>query len=203
MGVNKSAKVSEMPTISEAIKDRLTCYDFLTGVGVHIDRSGKARCPFHGEKTASLKVYEDPKRGWHCFGCGMGGSVIDLAMKWYGTNYMETTERLDGDFNLGLPIHKRLSREETKAINEEIERKRAERKARQIRAEAAYKAYLDALEAWMKNEQVIQSKKPQGHFDEPDSEWLDAKAKQPILKYELDCEEERWWKIRAEQKRGE
>ena len=40
-------------------------------------------------------------------------------------------------------------------------------------------------------------------FDEPDDEWLDAKAKQPILKNELDWAEERWWKIRAEQKHGE
>lgn len=192
-----------MQPISEMIKERLTCYEFLTGVGVHVDRCGKVKCPFHGEKTASLKVYEDPKRGWHCFGCGAGGSVIDLAMRWYGTNYRETTERLNGDFNLDLPIHKRLSKEETKAINEEIERKRAERKARQIRAEEANTAYLDALEAWVKNEQVIQDKQPQGHFNEPDDEWLDAKAKQPILKNELDWAEERWWKIRAEQKRGE
>ena len=192
-----------MQPISETIKERLTCYEFLTGVGVHVDRCGKVKCPFHGEKTASLKVYEDPKRGWHCFGCGAGGSVIDLAMRWYGTNYRETTERLNGDFNLDLPIHKRLSKEETKAINKEIERKRAERKARQIRAEEAHTAYLDALEAWVKNEQVIQDKQPQGHFNEPDDEWLDAKAKQPILKNELDWAEERWWKIRAEQKRGE
>lgn len=192
-----------MPPISEMIKERLTSYDFLTGVGIHVDRCGKARCPFHGEKTASLKVYEDPKRGWHCFGCGVGGSVIDLAMKWYGANYIETTERLNEEFNLDLPIKKRLSDEESKAINAEIERKRAEREERKKRAEAAHKAYLDAFESWMKNEQIIQSKQPHGHFDEPDSEWLEAKTKQPELKYEMDCAEERWWKIRAEQKRGE
>lgn len=191
-----------MPPISELIKERLTCYEFLAGVGVHVDRCGKAKCPFHGEKTASLKVYEDPKRGWYCFGCGAGGSVIDLAMLWYGTNYKETTERLDGDFKLGL-LHCSRTKAETKAINEEIERKREERKARQVREKAAHEAYLDAFDAWMKNEQIIESKRPQGHFNEPDDEWFDAKAKQPILKYELDCAEERWWKIRAEQKRGE
>lgn len=192
-----------MPPISESIKERLTCHEFLTGVGVHVDRCGKVKCPFHGEKTASLKVYEDPKRGWHCFGCGTGGSVIDLAMMWYGMNYRDTTERLNEEFSLGLPIHKRRPQNEFDAINEEIERKRVERKDRQIRAEAAHKAYLDAFEAWMKNEQIIQSKQPQGHFNEPDEEWLDAKMKQPELKYDMDCAEERWWKIRAEQKRGE
>lgn len=192
-----------MPPISESIKERLTCYDFLTSVGVHVDRCGKAKCPFHGEKTASLKVYEDPKRGWHCFGCGTGGSVIDLAMRWYGMNYRDTTERLNEEFGLRLPIHKRRPQSEIDAINEEIERKRAERQALHDRAEEAHRTYLDALEAWTKNEQIIDSKRPQGHFNEPDDEWLDAKAKQPILKNELDYAEERWWKIRAEQKHGE
>ena len=37
-------------------------------------------CPFHGEKTPSMSVNLD-KQLWHCFGCGSGGSVIDLLMK--------------------------------------------------------------------------------------------------------------------------
>lgn len=189
--------------IAQTVKDRLTCQEFFRGVGVHVDRCGKVKCPFHGEKTASLKVYEDPRRGWHCFGCGAGGSVIDLAMLWYGTNYQDTVRRLNDEFSLGLPLGQKLSRSEIRAINEEIERKRAERKARQIRAEAAHKAYLDAFESWLKNEQIIESERPQGHLSEPGDKWLDAKAKQPFLKYEMDCAEERWWKIRAEQKRGE
>ena len=192
-----------MPSInvSQTIKERLTCHDFLTGVGVRIDRSGKAICPFHGERTASLKVYDDPKRGWHCFGCGAGGSVIDMAMLWYGADYKQTTSRLNEDFGLNLPLDQRLSRQEYRAINEEIERQREERKALQRRADEAHKAYLDAFEAWMKNEQVIQQKQPQGHFAEPDEDWLDAKMRQPELKFAMDCAEERWWKIRAEQKR--
>ena len=39
-----------------------------------------ACCPFHGEKTPSFNVMRD--RGFfHCFGCGVGGSAIDFAMK--------------------------------------------------------------------------------------------------------------------------
>ena len=118
-------------------------------------------------------------------------------------NYRDTTERLNEEFGLGLQIYKRRPQDEIDAINKDIERKRAERQALHDRAEEAHKAYLDVLEAWTKNEQIIESKRPQGHFNEPDDEWLDAKAKQPILKNELDWAEERWWKIRAEQKHGE
>jgi hypothetical protein len=66
-----------------AIADRLASipprvyFERLTGQSV--DRSGKARCPFHEDWTPSLHVYEDPSRGWYCFGCGRGGSIYDLA----------------------------------------------------------------------------------------------------------------------------
>lgn len=127
--------------------------------------------------------------------------MIDMAMLWYGTDYKQTTIRLNEDFGLNLPIGQRLSLNEYRAINDEIERHRKERKALQESEEQAHKAYLDAFEAWMKNEQIIQQKQPQGHFAEPDEEWLEAKMRQPELTYEMDCAEERWWKIRAEQKR--
>ena len=47
--------------------------------GQHVGPSGKIRCPFHDDQTPSLHVYEDPERGWYCFGCGRGGSSYDLA----------------------------------------------------------------------------------------------------------------------------
>jgi CHC2 zinc finger/RepB DNA-primase from phage plasmid len=52
-------------------------FERLTGQAV--GRSGKACCPFHDDRTPSLHVYEDPDRGWYCFGCGRGGSIYDLA----------------------------------------------------------------------------------------------------------------------------
>ena len=42
-------------------------------------REGKVSCPLHEDRTPSLHAYEDPERGWYCFGCERGGSVYDLA----------------------------------------------------------------------------------------------------------------------------
>jgi hypothetical protein len=47
--------------------------------GRPVGSSGKARCPFHEDRTPSLHVYEQPGQGWYCFGCGRGGSALDLA----------------------------------------------------------------------------------------------------------------------------
>jgi hypothetical protein len=48
---------------------------------------GKVRCPFHAggeERTPSLHAYEDAEAGWTCFGCGRGGTIIDLGAALYG-----------------------------------------------------------------------------------------------------------------------
>jgi hypothetical protein len=45
--------------------------------GQRVGRSGKIRCPFQ-DRTPSLHVYDEPERGWYCFGCGRGGDVYTL-----------------------------------------------------------------------------------------------------------------------------
>ncbi len=41
-------------------------------------RKDTALCPFHNEKTGSLKLYHDH---FYCFGCGEHGDVIKLTGK--------------------------------------------------------------------------------------------------------------------------
>ena len=48
-------------------------------LGVPIGRDRKVSCPFHGDEHPSLHVYPTAAQGWHCFSCGRGGSVYDLA----------------------------------------------------------------------------------------------------------------------------
>jgi nitrite reductase/ring-hydroxylating ferredoxin subunit len=47
--------------------------------GAVVPRDRKIQCPFHDDATPSLHVYEHPRRGWYCFGCGRGGSIYDFA----------------------------------------------------------------------------------------------------------------------------
>jgi hypothetical protein len=64
-------------------------------------RDGKLRCPLHAggeERTPSLHVY-DGARGWYCFACRRGGSIVDLAAALWGlgtrgADYCELRERL-------------------------------------------------------------------------------------------------------------
>jgi hypothetical protein len=60
---------------------------------IKINRSGFATCPFHTDKTPSLKYYKKDNR-WHCFSCNTGGDVIDLVMKMNGTDFVSTVKTL-------------------------------------------------------------------------------------------------------------
>lgn len=79
--------------------------------GLELGRDGKARCPFHDDRTPSLQVYDDAERGWACFGCGRGGTIVDFgAALWgiepRGAGYHEIRRRLEGEL---LPALRRAA----------------------------------------------------------------------------------------------
>ena len=70
--------------------------------GFTITRGGFIACPFHGgDDTPSLKIYNG-SRGWHCFGCGEGGDVIEFVKRLFKLDAKGALVRLDCDFNLRL-----------------------------------------------------------------------------------------------------
>ena len=126
--------------LASQIKERLTAQEVVEFYGFHPDRSGFIKCPFHqGDRHASLKVYSGNKTGWHCFGCGAGGSVIDFVMKLFDIDFRQACVRINTDFSLGLtgerPAHaeraalleaRRRAAEKQEALEREIREKAEE-----------------------------------------------------------------------------
>ena len=52
-------------------------------------------CPFHDENEGSFTVYADSER-FYCFGCGLGGDVLDFIQRAEGLSLPEAIARLDG-----------------------------------------------------------------------------------------------------------
>lgn len=94
--------------------------------GFHPNRGGYISCPFHREKTASLKLYteRDGHSGWYCFGCGRGGSVIDFVMQIFQISYAQAIVRISSDFALGLTAERTTKADAAKMIRD---RKAAEK----------------------------------------------------------------------------
>ena len=63
--------------VFEAVKQSVTTRQAAEHYGIHVGRNGMACCPFHNDKTPSMKL----DRRYHCFGCGTDGDVIDFKTK--------------------------------------------------------------------------------------------------------------------------
>ena len=185
---------------AEIIKERVTTLDMMAHAGIQADRRGMAVCPFHGDRDASLKVYRDPRRGWHCYGCHAGGDVIDFAMRLYGVGFREAVSRINEEFALGLPIGEPMTGAQRRAMREEIERAKQARQALQRREHEAENAYWAAYDAWLINERVMQENAPSG-LSEPNAAYCEAIIRRDELEEALKDAEERW-RIRREERYG-
>jgi len=145
------------------------------------DRAGYICCPFHAEKTASLKLYDD-EGGFCCFGCGARGSVIDFVMKLFDIGFRQAILRLDMDFSLNLtgarPDHTARSR-----ILEE--RRREQERRRNLEAE------IRALSAeHLRLHQNMMRRRPSGPEEDFDPLYAEAVKRLPVVQYYLEALED-------------
>lgn len=158
--------------IANYIKSTLSMVDVAEMYGFHPNRSGYISCPFHSEKTASCRVWAEPGRGFHCFGCGVGGDVIDFVMLLLKIPFPAAVERLNHDFGLGL-VNTRPSPESLKAL----EQRRREREEKRAREE---KEYREKAAEFRRLREIINTAEP---FSD---EWTEAVHKIDYLEYWLD-----------------
>ena len=81
-----------------ALKARHPLGDTVEASGVRLRGRGRVRqgvCPFHDEAEGSFTVYADSER-WYCFGCGLGGDVLDFVRRVEHLSLPEALQRLDG-----------------------------------------------------------------------------------------------------------
>lgn len=148
--------------------------------GFDLTRSGFMRCPFHqGDRTASLKVYSG-SGGWHCFGCGKGGSVIDFVMELYSLTFKQAILRINADFNLGLS-QKRPDKSAYSKLMEDRRREQAERE----RLEAEYRKMISDL--WYYRE-ILETFYPVQNGDDVYYHplYVEAVKRIPYIEYWLD-----------------
>ena len=84
------------PMEIEEIKKISIC-DYLKAHGYRPEYSArtmeKYKCIFHNEKTGSMSVDKN-KNLFHCFGCGQGGSILDIAMQIHSCSLSEAIKIL-------------------------------------------------------------------------------------------------------------
>ena len=65
--------------------------------GLPVRQGNMVCCPFHNDRTPSMKLNEDY---FYCFGCGASGDVIDLAARLFGLSGYDAAKKLAADFGI-------------------------------------------------------------------------------------------------------
>ena len=83
--------------IFDTLKARITVPQAAEHYGVRIGRNGMCRCPFHSDKTPSMKINETY---FYCFGCHSTGDVIDFTAGLLGLSPLDAARKLAADFGI-------------------------------------------------------------------------------------------------------
>ena len=170
----------------DIIRESVEMKDVARKYGLTIKHSGFATCPFHTEKTASLKIYNNGK-GWHCYGCGAGGSVIDFVMRFFNTGKAEAIKIINSDFSLNLPLKHNSTWREREMLRRRM-REAEDRIANERKAFHAEKEEYNLLmDKYVWADIIIAALKPMTPEDEIYDIYKDAVNERMIIEYKLDC----------------
>ena len=180
--------------LADQVKSIVTIQEVAEHYGFHPNQAGYICCPFHREKTASLKLYSD-QRGWHCFGCGAGGTVIDFVMKLFDIPFRQAILRINADFALGLTwdkpdpaVRSAVLEARRREVQQKAELEQLKEKYRELAAEHRYwwdvlKCFPPTIEDW------------EAGYIYP--LYIEALKEQPYLEHQLDELERKISEVKA------
>ena len=80
-------------TVKAAVTPRMAAERY----GLPIQQGSMVCCPFHADRTPSMKLNEDY---FYCFGCGASGDVIALTAQLFNLPPVEAAKKLAADFGI-------------------------------------------------------------------------------------------------------
>ena len=107
-----------MTDVFREVRERVSAQDAARHYGLTFDRRGWALCPFHNDKHPSMNFH---KGRFRCWVCDVGGDSIDFTARLLGLDAMGAVERLNADFGLALPLHRKPTQAEAKAARRRLE----------------------------------------------------------------------------------
>ena len=125
-------------SLFEQVKDRLSMEEVALMYGVQANRSHFCHCPFHNERTASMRLYE---KSYYCFGCHKGGDVISFVAEMLNISQYEAAKQLAGQFNITPTKQSKLRQYAFKRKQQEIKEQKAEQEQVELMEDALLTLY--------------------------------------------------------------
>ena len=158
--------------IFDTLKARVTVPQAAAHYGVRIGRNGMCRCPFHSDKTPSMKINETY---YYCFGCHSTGDVIGFTARLFNLSPLDAARKLASDFGIDPNTPASAAVALPRIRQEESQRDREDRCA----------SVLIEYERLLKSRQ--QRFAPVHLSEEWDDRFISASHALPQVSYLIDC----------------
>ena len=116
----------------EAVKAAVTPHMAAERYGLPVRQGNMICCPFHNDRTPSMKLNEDY---FFCFGCGATGDVIDFTARLFGVSLKDAVTKLAADFGVSEDARQVSVRQNPFRLDE-------------LRCRRALTDYLHLLKEW-------------------------------------------------------
>ena len=153
---------------TDEIKQSVSMREVVERYGIRIDRKGFCCCPFHREKTPSMKIYKDST---HCFGCGRSDDIFSFVMGMENCDFKTAFKMFGGTYE-------EKSSYQQKLFNYRLQKRKETQSIKEVNKDE------DRLNTIKEIEQQLLFKKL---FPPMSEDWCDAVNKLEYLYYKLEC----------------
>lgn len=150
--------------IAKEIKERVPTKDLFRFYGVPVNNRGFCCCPFHHEKTPSMKIYNG-MGGYNCFGCGANGDSITFVQEYFALPFGDAIKKINDDFALGLPVDGKIDRRKQRALAQKSFAIKKERERKEQEKKALENRYWNAYDEWLKWDTIKRENFPKSADD--------------------------------------
>ena len=84
-------------SIYEAVRSKVNLHMAAEKYGMDIGKNSMVRCPFHDDRTPSMKLNN---KYYYCFGCGAKGDVISLVAEHLSLSAADAAQRIADDYGI-------------------------------------------------------------------------------------------------------
>ena len=162
-----------MINLPEELKSRISIEDVVARYWEEPNRAHRVKCFAHNGKDRNMLV----KNGFaYCFVCGARFDIIGTVQHLFGLSFIQACEKLNIDFDCGLPIGKKLTRSEIEELKRAEAQRIAARQAEENRKRIENRIFIKVCNELRLTQDIVRALEPSKpiDIDTLDEELIDA-----------------------------
>ena len=143
--------------LAEELKARILIEDVVSRYWEEVDRFNRVRCFVHNGKDKNMLV----NNGFaYCFVCNANHDIISTVQHLFNLDFIQACEKLNNDFDCGLPIGRKLTAQEYAKIKNAEEKRKMQKKAKKERENKERELFIQVCDEMRRLERLLDKLQP-------------------------------------------